>query len=353
MNVSILILRELSPLDRYRYSLASKEAYDAVSSFNRQAYRVHHILSPYFTADQIDEFRLIQLETDFVISGSAALQFFDLSTFEDSDLDLYIIRAWDTIALLAGFLLGVGYDYAPRRNQPRSFQEAFEADDEGRNHPGSNYNSRGTWGVYSFVRESDRKKIQIISCRSNLVQVILEFHSTCVMNIISYTHAYALYPYTTYVERLNVEVWSEKVHRMPHKIALAFEKYRARGWNSSPTPSRHNALRFRSEFRDTARCLGDSACWTIPLAPVEQLDSSIRGFNTIPSLVNPLCANSWYTLVTEFGDTQNAFELLQIYDRDLQKNFAFTFASTKDLDQTMLSTACHLGETVTAFCTQR
>ncbi|KAJ3992488.1 hypothetical protein F5050DRAFT_1538027, partial [Lentinula boryana] len=268
LTASNLILRELSPLDRHRYSLANKEAYDAVSSFNRQAYRIEHVLSPYFNEDEINMFRLVQLKTDTLISGSSALQFFDLSVFADSDLDLYIVRDWDKVTLVSGFLTSVGYDYVPGADQPQSFQQAFEV---GRNLGDDDYSSEDEytsahiWGVYSFIRGSDRKKIQIITCEKNIIRVILGFHLTCVMNIISYTHAYALYPYATFIEKCAVE--NGALHTGA-SLLRALNKYRERGWHTSLVPSKTNALRSRSEFRDTARSVGDSACWVISLAPV-------------------------------------------------------------------------------------
>ncbi|KAJ3716086.1 hypothetical protein C8R42DRAFT_679507 [Lentinula raphanica] len=329
MHVSFLILRDLSPLDRYRYSLASKEAYDAVSSFHRQAYRIQHILSPYFDAEQIDAFRLIQLETEFVISGSAALQFFDLSVFEDSDLDLYVIKDWNKVATLAHFLLGTGYKYAPRPDQSRSMQADVEDDSSRSNQPELiDYDCRGIGAVYSFVRESTGRKIQIITCRSNVVEVILEFHSTCVMNFISYFHAYALFPYATYIERRSIEMRSHSESIVQAKLDLAVEKYRARGWDtSSRLPSHQNALRSRSEFRNTPRCVGDSACWVIPLTPVQQGHSIVQDSDTAPPLVDSLRANSWYTCVSEDQGLRNEFSLSELYDQGLEKAFPFTFAS--------------------------
>lgn len=176
-----MILRELSPLDRHRYSLANKEAYDAVSSFNRQAYRIEHILCPYFNEGEIEMFRLIQLKTNAIISGSAALQFFDLTVFDDSDLDLYVVNDWDKVALLTGFLTSIAYDYTPRSDQARTFQHAFQA---GRRHPhvepdlDNDYSDEDIWDVYSFIRASNGKKIQIITCKDNITQVIMKFHSS-------------------------------------------------------------------------------------------------------------------------------------------------------------------------------
>lgn len=161
----------------------NKEAHYAVSSFNRQAYRIEHILLPYFSEEEISIFRLVQRKTDTLISGSAALQFFDLCVFPDSDLDLYVVREWDRVMLLAGFLTSIAYEYLPRSDQKPTFEEAFEAGKsrQAQHIPpviGNEYYSRNIWDVYSFVRASDGKKIQIITCVHNTLQVILGFHSS-------------------------------------------------------------------------------------------------------------------------------------------------------------------------------
>ncbi|KAJ4480030.1 hypothetical protein J3R30DRAFT_3873513, partial [Lentinula aciculospora] len=221
--VSNSILRELTPLDRYRYSLANRGAYDAVSSFNRQAYRIQHILSPYFNEDEINIFRLVQLKTDTLISGSSALQFFDLLVFSDSDLDLYIVRDWDKVTLLVGFLTSAAYEYAPRADQSQIFQQAFEAGRSYHVEPdlSDDYSSRDIWDVCSFIRGTDGKKIQIITCEKNIIQVILGFHSTCVMNVISYTYAYALYPYATFVEKRSIAIQNHGRSRCVPSINIA------------------------------------------------------------------------------------------------------------------------------------
>ncbi|KAJ3781652.1 hypothetical protein GGU10DRAFT_299274 [Lentinula aff. detonsa] len=350
LTASNLILRELSPLDRHRYSLANKEAYDAVCSFNRQAYRIEHILSPYFNEDEVNAFRLVQLKTDTLISGSSALQFFDLSVFADSDLDLYIVRDWDKVTLVAGFLTSAGYDYAPSADQPQSFQQAFEV---GRSPGDDDYSSdegytSSIWGVYSFIRGSDKKKIQIITCEKNIIQVILGFHLTCVMNIISYSHAYALYPYATFIEKCAVE--NGGLHTGA-SLLRALNKYRGRGWHTSPVPSKTNALRSWSEFRDTARSVGDSACWVIPLAPVQHAYPA-QDFDNTPSAVDSLRVNSWYTIVTVNGWTRFGFSEMELRHQNWQV-YPFTFAAIPwAWKRTLGPAADHLGENETVFKSQ-
>ncbi|KAF5392232.1 hypothetical protein D9757_001458 [Collybiopsis confluens] len=348
-----LILRGLSPLDRHRYSLVCKQAHYAVTSFNQQAYRIEHILSPYFSQKQIDIFRLIQLRTGTLISGSAALQFFDLSVFEDSDLDLYILRDWDKVMQLAGFLVSVSYDFHARPDQPRTFQDAYEAE---RNFEGfePEYSTKGIWDVYSFVRQSDSRKIQIITCRKSIMHVILEFHSTCVMNVISYNHAYALFPYTTFVDRRTVALPRSRNSGFQRNVtAQAFKKYTDRGWRTSFVPSKANILRYKSEFRDTPRFVDDSSCWTISLAPVQHA-RSLGDFDVISPPLDLLRANSWYTILTSAGQTQIGVKVvtavLDVNNAAVEESF--TFPSVPHNLKTTYS-AHLLGENSESFVTKR
>ncbi|KAE9408496.1 hypothetical protein BT96DRAFT_1103661 [Gymnopus androsaceus JB14] len=348
-----LILRNLSPIDRYRYSLACRELHYAVCSFERQAYRIQHILLPYFTEEEINIFRLIQRKTDTLISGSTALQFFDLSVW-DSDLDLYVVREW-FFMLLAGFLISISYEYQPRPEQKPTFQDAFQAgrSEQAQHVPvppimGDGYSSRNIWDVYSFVRASDGKKIQIITCVHNTMQVILDFHSTCVMNVISYMFAYALYPFATFAEQETVAILRGRPHESL-SLQRALDKYAERGWTTTLTPSSANALRSESEFRDTARSAGDSACWVIPLAPVEHA-ISLTDYDTTPS-VDPVRANSWYTILTQSGQTRNGYKVIQLMSGNPEDAYAFTFPSIPYKLKSG-SAVESLGEDITTFSRQ-
>ncbi|KAF9065893.1 hypothetical protein BDP27DRAFT_1366057 [Rhodocollybia butyracea] len=50
----------------------------------------------------------------------------------------------------------------------------------------------GFAGVYNSVKAG--MKIQLITARNSALDIILNFHSTIVMNVISHSHAYSLYP---------------------------------------------------------------------------------------------------------------------------------------------------------------
>lgn len=133
------------------------------------------------------------------------------------------------------------------------------------------------------------------------------------MNVISYMFAYALYPFATFAEQETVAILRGRPHESL-SLQRALDKYAERGWTTTLTPSSANALRSESEFRDTARSAGDSACWVIPLAPVEHA-ISLGDYNATSS-VDPVCANLWYTILwytilTESGQTQHGYKVIQ------------------------------------------
>lgn len=129
----------------------------------------------------------------------------------------------------------------------------------------------------------------------------------------------------------------------------AFSKYSKRGWHIESTPSVKNVLRSRSEFRDTARFVGDSACWVIPLAPVEQA-YSIDDYNNIPSKVDPIRADSWYTILTDDGQTRIGLRVRVMYPPDSQVAYWFTLASIpRAFRDRLASTANYLGENKSTF----
>lgn len=95
-------------------------------------------------------------------------------------------------------------------------------------------------------------------------------YPACVMNVISHTHAYALYPYATFIDRVS---WNIVKHRDADDYhSPARQKYTDRGWTMVDWPSALAVTRPCSEFRfRSGRCVGDLSCWVIPLSPVANL----------------------------------------------------------------------------------
>ncbi|THU91928.1 hypothetical protein K435DRAFT_673033, partial [Dendrothele bispora CBS 962.96] len=288
-----LVLSNLGPIDRHNYSLASKETLGTVRSFNDRAFRISKLLAPYFSDDQhIVQFRELQYHHGILISGSTALQFFDRVTYQGSDLDLYVNV--DHAAPLLVFLSEIHYVFVPRSPGQCEFQRRLSENNLGQLR--RRYEGRGIMIVFDHIK--DGKKIQVIVTKQGPIDCILSFHSTCVMNIISHSHAYSLFPYTTFESKATIRL-NRELH--PHDLSnsnfeRAIEKYRDRGWVDANLPSAAVYLRNHSEFFDGERSVGDAATWKIQLEAV--------GDDTIPVhlmtfAADPVGCNSWYQKVED------------------------------------------------------
>src|SRR5687767_14135343 len=76
------------------------------------------------------------------------------------------------------------------------------------------------------------------------------------MNVITHAHAYALFPYSTFVCFNTAELDPQCIN-MAHLLA-DIRKYMDRGW--SITPALHG-----NEWSLEDQRVGDVECWTIPL----------------------------------------------------------------------------------------
>ncbi|THU97434.1 hypothetical protein K435DRAFT_889097, partial [Dendrothele bispora CBS 962.96] len=225
-EIQDVILHDISPMDRIRYSLTSRQENRAVVSYNQRTFRIRKLLLRYFdTILDIAQFRFLQYETGMLISGSAAVQFFDNTVYPGSDLDLYVEIG--KVESVAEFLLEKDYRFEPGERQPKDWKQGFLWCESafryyhslGRIHNG------GHRGVFNFGKEG--KRVQVVACCQTPLKVILNFHSTCVMNVISHSYAYSFYPHETFEERVSVCVRLEANGR----FSDACNKYARRGWS--------------------------------------------------------------------------------------------------------------------------
>ncbi|KAE9385648.1 hypothetical protein BT96DRAFT_840423 [Gymnopus androsaceus JB14] len=152
-----------------------------------------------FDHNEIDKFRMIQYHTGMLISGSTALQFFDLMVYESSDLDLYV----DTkhCSFLGEFLLRIGYQFQQFKHQRLGFHKALAETISGNR----NELHIMRWMNGEFEEHFEDYKGNDIATLFNFMcamDVIFAFHLTCVMNMISHSHAYSLYPRATFIDRI-------------------------------------------------------------------------------------------------------------------------------------------------------
>ncbi|THU97391.1 hypothetical protein K435DRAFT_889001, partial [Dendrothele bispora CBS 962.96] len=253
LEIQKQIIQELSPIDRFHYSLANKRANADVSAFNRYTFRIRRLLLRYFdTILDVAQFRFLQHQTGMLISGSAALQFFDDTVYPESDLDLYVNVG--KAQPVMEFLVERGFTFQPGKKQSGNWEQALndEAQDEWDGYPVT----KDIVGVFNFVNRG--KIVQIITSRQSPMGVVLKFHSTCVMNVISHSHAYSLYPHETFVDRVSVCTRWDKCGDI---INPACDKYFHRGWKTVALPSAKAYFRPNSIYQNRARFVGDSGCW--------------------------------------------------------------------------------------------
>ncbi|KAF8640156.1 hypothetical protein AX16_010256, partial [Volvariella volvacea WC 439] len=281
------------------------------------------VLSPYFTPDQILAFQYLQSQTGTLISGSTALQFFDRSTYPESDLDIY---AEHRHALpLVNWLSSIGYKFVAQNGQAEDVKQAFmetseyvhmtETGPSRDNVPGGFSESvpvgrfgRGVAGVLNFekrAKDGSKRKIQVITAVHSPKEIILHFHSTCVMNVISHEKAYALYPRATFSHRRSLICSTAG-----SKQDAARQKYRERGWTLEKTTPLAEQYDTRSDFQlncdhrrpgaRSYRYVGDRYCWVIPLA---------RTQSTQTLQADRLEVNSWRLTYNFMMEAEMSFEL--------------------------------------------
>lgn len=86
-----------------------------------------------------------------------------------------------------------------------------------------------------------------------------------VMNMISHSHAYSLYPKETFDNMRSLVVRS---HDSRPKMVQALEKYKQRGWDVVTSISVEEASDSQKTFGRRYRFVGDSASWVYPLPDI-------------------------------------------------------------------------------------
>ncbi|CAA7267482.1 unnamed protein product [Cyclocybe aegerita] len=287
------IFDNIGPGDLVRYSRTCKAAREAVSSYNRRAFNLERVLSRYFTPTQITKLRELQFETGALISGSTALQLLDRSHYENSDLDLYVTH--HSCKPIGLWLQSIGYQYEPKSTGRaplalRKLETALEYVDplerlkehllEGRkDHSFLDRSASGylrVLNIYDFKKPNDNNvKIQLMTTWHTPLECVLNFHSTCVMNFITYDKAFSLYPQGTFNERRSLAYLPTIQGRKE-----VYEKYTDRGWKIVKNGWWRECDDPNSAFAIGLRRVGDAHCWTVPLSPKLDLPESTMEGNT-------------------------------------------------------------------------
>ncbi|KAK0474462.1 hypothetical protein EDD18DRAFT_1457450 [Armillaria luteobubalina] len=271
LEVYALILSYLTPLDVISFGRVDRKRRTIVESYFWSEFI--QLMVSYFSEKELLEFRLIQAKTGTLISGSTVVQFLERTIYPGSDLDIYTPFRYGRE--VGEFLLKIGYEFRPRASQTKPFHEITEdvihevADDE-------IYVCRGIVQVFDFHRNG--KKIQVMSARNSPMDIILSYHCTTVMNIITATHAYSLYPRTTFHQRRGLIISTNGSSQDAGR-----QKYIDRGWDLFSELTVFEVTNPYSEFQaHSLRWVGDRRCLSVKLPPME-----------LPFSPYPIRVNSW------------------------------------------------------------
>ncbi|CAK5277957.1 unnamed protein product [Mycena citricolor] len=205
---------------------------------------INLLLLPFFgSIAEVRRFRDMQAESGTIISGSMALQFFSRTRWPESDLDLYVEERSRHHPVR--FLDACGYKHIARHRRDK-FLEMFD-----------DYSSGEATIIDVMDFKKGNKKIQLIIASSPPMRIIVLFHSTVVMNIITHAHAFSLYPRPTFIEN---KFFAIDTSFLPKKIHAARQKYVDRGWRMASKQE-------HAEVSDVARWIGDKFTWPIVLPP--------------------------------------------------------------------------------------
>lgn len=177
-NIYDSIISDLSPLWKYRLRSLSRMTQQAVDYFDHRAFNINKHLSSFFN-DPI-AFRNLQQSTGTVISGSNALQFFERTIFENTDLNLYV-HPGHAKEVSSWLIATAGYQYS---GETEALNEALMVDDKAIPKPDSTientYDGVSLNCVLQFRGKDmyEEKIVHLMITRHSPMHAILQFHSS-------------------------------------------------------------------------------------------------------------------------------------------------------------------------------
>ncbi|KAK0479748.1 hypothetical protein IW261DRAFT_151756 [Armillaria novae-zelandiae] len=285
-EIETMILVHLNGPELVRYSTCSHLAFARASDTISRHYCTRKLLDGFFSTDEsYNAFRETQRRHGVLVSGSQVAGFFirDGTTFKDSDLDVYVDIKRDIH--LSGVLTQAGYfmhaDLSREHVIEPEDNELLAAMDDDEMILRTKYVLSAIASVKEY-RNDEGKVVQVIASHGPPMDIILGFHSTCVMNVISYHYAYCLYPSATISDRVSIAHIGTDTNS-----ACARGKWASRGWQML----RENTSSPRLDLRSVNRYVGDRYSWRIPCEGTLTVADVLQNNSTRPT--DPVKAHSW------------------------------------------------------------
>ncbi|PBK59616.1 hypothetical protein ARMSODRAFT_845982, partial [Armillaria solidipes] len=214
-----------------RFSQTSLRAHYSVFAYIRRACSVCQSISRWFC--DVDGFRDLQRATGLLVSGLTALSLFERVRYPGADMDLYVLA--DHWSPVMEYMIQSGYqpilqsvpqtdDLVSEKSQKWDLCEYRRY--EWGTRDAMAYTLPGIKTVVDLV-DGVGRKVQVVFVIYNPLDVILGFHSTVVMNFISHSGAFSLFPFSTFVLRRSIVFGFTGTSDQRDEV---FEKYGSRGW---------------------------------------------------------------------------------------------------------------------------
>ncbi|KAI0755934.1 hypothetical protein BC629DRAFT_1271974, partial [Irpex lacteus] len=240
----------LSPADICQLAKTCRLMHGAIPRRLSSAFNLDGRLLSFF--DDPSAFRVLQSRTGAIISGSFALQFFARTAFSKADLDIYV--AASARSDVGSWLLSQGYQFVARQRREYNIAlDAFHNIETSRHGPVPGVVS--VMDFHRFVR-GVRRKVQVHFVAVCPLYTILRFHSTVVMNFITFNNAYCLYPMATLRVGTNLLLRSIR-----DGVRASLVKFEERGWPYVRFLAQDDA----TFVHTSVRWVCDPHTWVVPL----------------------------------------------------------------------------------------
>ncbi|KAI0338476.1 hypothetical protein BDW22DRAFT_1303432, partial [Trametopsis cervina] len=213
-----------TPASVLNLKLTCRNMMQVVQRYLRSAFNINRALAHFF--DDVHGFRQLQHRSGLLISGSFALQFMGRLHYAESDLDLFLpMHCRLEVAL---WLQANGYSFCATEHQAVDLETVLHAADVEPHLANVPYSLPGIFAVLTFRKPTGGlarpMTVQLIIAWRTPMEIVLGFHSTCVLNVITYTTAYAMYPRATFEDMRNLVLLDTEAQQS------ALVKYASRGW---------------------------------------------------------------------------------------------------------------------------
>ncbi|RDB22189.1 hypothetical protein Hypma_010568 [Hypsizygus marmoreus] len=271
-----MLMSELSTQDIFMFAQTCRFNRAAVDAYMRRAFNFERWITPFFPSGTASHFRHLQAATGALITGRAALQFFERSRLSCTVLDVAVHRK---------FLLSVGNwlqtnDFIFQKSVcgASSWSDAAKRCLEAVLTDEHLYLlfEPSVAGVMEFKNPNSGLTAKLIAVFECPLAYVLDYHSTVAMNFLSHTEAVCLYPQMTLIWQTGARFWYRGAHQ-----DLDILTYERDGWLIEEyPPTKYDARELLQQ-----RTVGDAFCWTIDLRFPYQ--------PTYPSYANSWLASDW------------------------------------------------------------